>query len=463
MLYTSFAGIPYPASTEKVDDAAHWDAAMKAVDAALIKAQADINASTVDPLALRDQVAATLRPDIEALVQAGLADSDAIAQAATAAVDAAVSGQEFLTVDSLGPELAKAQRFPDRMAAGSVYGVQTGFDTHEQTMLTPYLYDDRTIVSDEAGRIVDGCQFFAMLRVGDKPGQWIDEYYGYVSGHGGYGSAIEKGYIWLVTAPSPYGPWTWHPTPIVGTGDSPYLQSKVVGPRTIAPDVMWVGNEIWLTYHGLKLQMPWHEGYDYLKVRNAPSVLAKSTDGVHFTEHGIVIDVEEDTTRGSAYASSTSYRRTVLDNGVWRAIWQANSTASNDSVGLANYSAGYAVSSDGVDWVKQRPLVLAEPGDQGIFAPGFVKVPQGWLMLCQYRAGSGGADAQARWYFSKTLEPGSFRFLGRAVLEPRGGRTGTAMFMPFFFVHDGILHVAYGGRVDPAKPPVISVAKVGWR
>lgn len=333
----------------------------------------------------------------------------------------------------------------------------------QMTMTPPALVDDRTILSDDAGRIIDGCQFFTMVEVGNRPGQWIDQWYGYVSGHGGYVSPIEKGYTWLVTAPTPYGPWKWHETPILGTGDRPYMVSRVVGPRCIAPDVMWVGDELWITYHGGKLTEPYTDDYDYTKRKNAPSVLATSKDGIHFTEQGIAIDVEDDVNDASPYKASTSYRRTFRDGATWHTVWQANSTQRNGVVGVPQYSMGHAVSGDGRNWVKQPPLAIADPGDQGWFAPSVVRVQGGWLALAQYRAGTGGEDAGARWYFADRLEPGAFQYLGPFTPPARDGRVTASALMPFFFTYGGVLHVAYGGRVNPSQSSKISVAKVVWQ
>lgn len=416
--------------------------------------------------------------------RAATAQSTAVAAKSTADnVDARVTALESATgfgpsapVDGQTASLVLQPGTQTRVAVSSVaasrvrdsttlpaFATSAASDERQMTMSAPTLVDDRTIISDDAGRIVDGCQFFTMVEVGNRPGQWIDQWYGYVSGHGGYMSPIEKGYTWLVTAPTPYGPWKWHETPILGTGDRPYMVSHVVGPRCIAPDVMWVGDELWITYHGGKLLDPYTDDYDYTRRRNAPSVLATSRDGIRFTEQGIAIDIEEDVNDASPYKASTSYRRTFRDGATWHTVWQANSTQKNGVVGVPQYSMGHAVSGDGRNWVKQPPLAIAEPGDQGWFAPAVVRVQGGWLALTQYRAGSEGESATARWYFAPRLEPGGFQYLGPFTPPVRDGRTSSSALMPFFFTYGGALHVAYGGRVNPSQLSKISVAKVVWQ
>ena len=413
--------------------------------------------------------AATIRDGLEPRVQTVEARQTALESAKGFGPSTPVDGQTASLVLQPGTQVGEAVSSVAAKRAGYAAAITPTFATpassagRQMTMSIPALVDERVIVTDDAAaHIVDGCQYFTMVEVGTRSGQWIDQWYGYVSGHGGYASATEKGYIWLVTAPTPYGPWTWHETPIIGTGDRPYLSSRVVGPRCIAPDVMWVGDELHLTFHGLKLSQPYTEGYDYTQVRNAPSVLATSTDGLHFTERGIVLDVEEGVDDASPYRASTSYRRTFRDGATWHTVWQANSTQANGGVGLPCYSVGHAVSADGETWVKQPPLAVPVPGDQGFFAPSVVRVAGGWLMLTQYRAGANGADPSARWYFADRLEPGAFQYLGPFAPPPIGGRTTPTAFMPFFLTYGGVLHVAWGGRTSPAEPSKISIAKVVW-
>ena len=347
----------------------------------------------------------------------------------------------------------------------SAYSTRAGFQSHEQTITKPYLYDEVTVIKDTASRMIDGARFFTFTRVGDKPGTWIDEYYGYVSGHGGYEDPLEKGYTWLVTAPSPYGPWTFYETPILGTGDQPLMQSKVVGPRCIAPDVMWLNGKLNITYHGGRLLNPWTPGYDYSQRWGAPSVLATSTDGIHFTETGIAIDIDKDVNNLSPYAASTSYRKTFRHKGMFHAVWQANTTWTNSQVGAATYSIGHAVSSDGANWVKQKPLVTPYPGDQGPFSPSIVKFGGGWLMAASYRSRQGDGtqnSGRMRMWYGESLTPGAFTDLGEVTLPGREGRVQTAIQSPYFFYMGGTLHIAYGAPVNPSEKAVISMAKVGW-
>src|SRR5690606_36369253 len=114
-------------------------------------------------------------------------------------------------------------------------------------------------------------------------------------------------------------------------------------------------------------------------------------------------------------------------------------------------------SHDGITWRKQPPLIMPEVGDQGIFAPSLVKIANGWLIACVYRRKVGGVQVGLpRIYFSETLKPGTFRSLGDITMPVKPNRT-ESMISPFFFMHEGILHMAYGTRTDAALPPVIAI------
>lgn len=370
---------------------------------------------------------------------------------------------------------AQSRKFIEELSHHSISTHNAGaglasFNTRELMVGEPYLYDDQTILTDDASHIVDGAQFFTMIRVGDRPGEWLDEYYGYVSGHG-YGftnNEAKRTVTWLVTAPSPYGPWTWR-EPVMGTrlGDAT-SRSYVVGPGCLAPDVMWVGNEIWLNYHGGKLTEPWVEDYDYANRWGAPSALAKSTDGINFVEDGIAIDIDRGVNDLSPYRASTSYRRTVRANGMWHTVWQGNTTNSNEQMGTgtAGYSVGHAVSHNGVDWKKQPPLLWPEAkGDQGPFSPSLTKVAGGWLLVVTYRRKVGTEQVGLpRMYFAEELRPGAFRSLGDLYLPERpGGREQRQIQSPFFFHHEGVLHMAYGNTPHSGVGVGIQLAKVGFR
>lgn len=445
---TPYRGIPYPDKSENVNDALHWQNAMLATDV-----QLDL---------LKRETLNEVPGIVGTEIAEALANDPTVAQAAADAVAAELTNADLVSKATADATYVPQAEMLERTLGLQAYATATAADTHQQTIGAPYLYDEVVAVVDDMARISDGPQFFAMVKVGHRPGTWRDMYYGYVSGHGGYSDPLEKGYNWLVTAPTPYGPWTWGEK-VTGTDSTAIMQSRAVGPRTIAPEAMWVGNEIWLTYHGLKLKNPWTENYDYSLVRNAPSVLAKSTDGINFTEHGIVVDVDEDVTDASPYSSSTSYRRTIKDGSLFHSVWQGNTTWSNDSVGIFTYTCGHAISADGIKWRKQPPLIMPEVGDQGVFAPSLVKVANGWLIACVYRRNVAGVQVGLpRVYFSERLEPGSFRSLGDITMPVMPNRT-ESMISPFFFMHEGILHMAYGTRTNAAQMPVIAIAKVGWK
>lgn len=487
--HTRHRGIPYPDSEENVDDARHWQQAMTVVDTELHNVRHNATAeveSRVDTR-IQQQVPPLVRSEVETnvthhvdnrlseqvpgMVSTGVTDAlaqdDTVASAAAAAAETAIADGiddvDLMKASDARAEFVTATRLTEQQASQPTPMTQTAQDTHEITATVPYLYDESTIVWDETGnRMVDGAQFFTMIKVGDKPGNWRDMYYGYVSGHG-YGGPIEKGYIWLVTAPSPYGPWTFGEA-LIGTGNLPLMESHLVGPRTLAPEVMWVGDEIWITYHGGRLTEPWEPDYNYENRWGAPSVLAKSTDGINFTEYDIVLDLDRRITDLSPYAASTSYRRTVIDNGIWHTIWQANTTYTNEQAGIQTYTVGHATSINGIDWVKHPPLIRNKPGDQGPFSPSLAKVRDGWLIVGTYRRNVDGQQVGLpHAWFGKELKPGAFRSLGDIHLPEREGRSQRPVQSPFFFYHDNILHMAYGNTVNPAHKSVISLAKVGWK
>lgn len=379
-----------------------------------------------------------------------------------ASIHGVLANEETQSRKLLG-ELSHSAISTHNAGAGS-----NSFNTREVLAGEPYLYDDRTLFVDDADRIVDGAQFFTMIRVGDRPGEWLDEYYGYVSGHG-YGFTTNEArrmVTWLVTAPSPYGPWKWQ-KPVMGTrlGETT-SRSYVVGPGCLAPDVMWVGDEIWLNYHGGKLTQPWVEDYDYANRWGAPSVLAKSTDGINFVEDGIAIDIDRGVNDLSPYRASTSYRRTIRVNGVWHTVWQANTTNTNEQIGDYGYSVGYAISHDGVNWKKQPPLLGPEAiGDQGPFSPSLTKVAGGWLLVVSYRRKVGTSQVGLpRMYFAEELRPGAFKSLGDLHLPERpGGREQRQVQSPFFFHYEGVLHMAYGNTPRAGDGVGIQLAKVGFK
>ena len=64
------------------------------------------------------------------------------------------------------------------------------------------------LIEDGPKRTGDGAKFLTILDTLNLPGSWPDRFLGYCSGH-------NSAAIWLLTAPTPLGPWAWV-EPVVG-------------------------------------------------------------------------------------------------------------------------------------------------------------------------------------------------------------------------------------------------------
>lgn len=308
----------------------------------------------------------------------------------------------------------------------------------------PTVVAETELLRDTEARIVDGAKFFAPLEVGKLPGEWIDQWYGYLAGH-------DSPTIWLVTAPDLLGPWTWR-EPVIGLpGSGARMVDATFQGHTSSPEVLVRDGKIHVYYHGPLAA----------NLGEQPTALATSTDGVSFTNQGIVLATEF-SDGSSPYRTSTSYVRIARDRGIYHAIWQG--TTGYDSVvnGYAYGPApvGHAVSVDGRNWNKLAPLLPSASGDQGMFAPGLIKTTSGWLVVGTYRRRSGTSQVQSvDLWAGDTLD--TLRYVGPIVL-PGVDRT-QSISSPVLIPHNNRLYLVGGTRLAGESQPVISACELDWR
>lgn len=329
---------------------------------------------------------------------------------------------------------------------------QAANDAHQATMTNPVLVNETTTLEDLVARTGDGAKYFTLIRVGDKPGTWLDEYYGYITGH-------NSRYIWLVSGPTPLGPWTWREA-VIGDSDTVSggnSKSALVKNHIASPEAVWVNGVMHLYYHGHKFGEPPENVQQ-------PTVLATSTNGRNFVEYGYVLPTSRGVNDASPYSTATSYMRITKDLNVFHAVWQGETVNTNGQVGITVRTVGHATSVDGKKWRMLPPLLTNAPLDQGPFGPSLRKVPSGWLLAVSYRKsdGVGGQIDEPRMYFSPTLQPGTFRLLGATILPDRGGRVQTAAQSPFFYLYQNRIFMYYGAPVVPGSVASINAAEVVW-
>lgn len=269
--------------------------------------------------------------------------------------------------------------------------------TGDRAFVTPTLTGTASMLDDSANRLGggDGAKFFTLFDARGKLSSPLDNFYGYVAGH-------DSTQIWLVTGPTPSGPWTWRQA--VRT----LANSPLVGDNHISsPEVLWYNGKVNLYYHGAKPG----------NTTGQPTVLATSTDGVNFTEEsGYALDVAYSADRTRYYALSTSYVRIVSTGAKLAAVFQGNTSLVNSQVGSVTCSVGYATSNNGSKWrISQVPLIVADIGTSGPFSPTLAKIGNMW-MCAAYTPARNGVDL----YISETLEPGSFRRVGVWFTPPSG-------------------------------------------
>lgn len=232
---------------------------------------------------------------------------------------------------------------------------------------------------DDASKVHtgDGAKFFSMLDTEGRPGSWPDRFIGYTSGH-------NSASIWLLSAPSPLGPWRWVEKVVGAPGSGARLIDSALGDHCASPSVVWNEGRALLFYHGPLAS----NGLEQ------PTFVASTTDGRAFSpvSSSAVIPTEY-ANEASPYRTSTSYATVVWADGHLHAVWQGT-TGKDVSASTGKYSpmpVGYGTSVDGKRWVKRDPVIYATPGDQGLMAPGLTRLTDGWMVCGSQRSSDGGA------------------------------------------------------------------------
>lgn len=260
--------------------------------------------------------------------------------------------------------------------------------TGDRAVIVPSLASHGSMLTDPTNRLAgaDGSKFFTLFDARGKIASPLDNYYGYTSGH-------NSTQIWLVTGPTPAGPWTYRQAVRTLGTQTPLLNNNHLS----SPDVVWWNNQVYLYYHGSK---PAAGGV------GQATALATSTDGVNFTEKpalALNCVYEEDRTR--YYAVSTTYCRMVDAGGYLACVFQANTNLQNDqSANATPTSVGFATSRDGISWeISPVPLMQMTVGTSGPFGPGLAKIGGMWWLTAYVPA-----DNKVNLYVSDRLEPGTF-------------------------------------------------------
>lgn len=272
--------------------------------------------------------------------------------------------------------------------------------TGDRAVIVPTLTGHASMLTDPTNRLqgADGSKFFTLFDARGRIASPLDNYYGYTSGH-------NSTQIWLVTGPTPAGPWTWRQAVRTLGTQTPLLNNNHLS----SPEVVWWNNQVYLYYHGSK---PAAGGV------GQATALATSTDGVNFTEKpalALNCVYEEDRTR--YYAVSTTYCRMVDAGGYLACVFQANTNLQNDqSANATPTSVGFATSRDGISWeISPVPLLQMTPGTSGPFGPGLAKIGGMWWLTAYVPA-----DNKVNLYVSDRLEPGTF-VKQAAWFAPPGG------------------------------------------
>lgn len=308
---------------------------------------------------------------------------------------------------------------------------------------SPRVAAEVELLRDPDGRLTDGAAWLSIVDTDGRPGTWLDRWYGYVTGHDSHA-------VWLVTAPTPLGPWTWR-EPVVGIpGSGARMVEPLVQAHTSSPHAAWHGAELRLYFHGPKAS----NGYEQ------PTVMATSTDGRTFTSQGVVLDTEW-TNGGSPYRTSVSYVTSVRHDGLYHAIWQG--TTGRDTVmngtSYVSFPVGYATSADGVKWIKRPPIIASHNGDQGLAAPGLVRLVDGWMVVGTYRAadGAGGQSLAVACYRGPSLD----RLSRMEDIVLPGGRQ-QELTTPIFVEHDGRLWMIGGCRPPGSSTRTVTAFALSW-
>ena len=302
---------------------------------------------------------------------------------------------------------------------------------------------------DDASRVHtgDGAKFFSILDTQGRPGSWPDRFVGYTSGH-------NSSAIWLLSAPTPLGPWTWVEKVVGAPGSGARLINSALGDHCASPSVVW--NEGWalLFYHGPLAS----NGLEQ------PTFAASTTDGRAFSpvSSSAVIPTEY-SNQASPYRTSTSYASVVWADGHLHAVWQGT-TGMNASGSTGQYApmpVGYGTSMDGARWVKRDPVIYAAPGDQGLLAPGLIRLTDGWMVCGSQRSSDGGTTGGQIQSVGCYMGP-SLDDLHRVEDIRLPGVRAQYINGPQFITWEGRMWMIGGVTRAGATAPVISAFELDW-
>ena len=302
---------------------------------------------------------------------------------------------------------------------------------------------------DDASRVHtgDGAKFFSILDTQGRPGSWPDRFVGYTSGH-------NSSAIWLLSAPTPLGPWTWVEKVVGAPGSGARLINSALGDHCASPSVVW--NEGWalLFYHGPLAS----NGLEQ------PTFAASTTDGRAFSpvSSSAVIPTEY-SNQASPYRTSTSYATVVWADGHLHAVWQGT-TGMNASGSTGQYApmpVGYGTSMDGARWVKRDPVIYATPGDQGLLAPGLIRLTDGWMVCGSQRSSDGGTTGGQIQSVGCYMGP-SLDDLHRVEDIRLPGVRTQYINGPQFITWEGRMWMIGGVTRAGATTPVISAFELDW-
>lgn len=304
------------------------------------------------------------------------------------------------------------------------------------------------LIEDGPKRTGDGAKFLTILDTLNLPGSWPDRFLGYCSGH-------NSAAIWLLTAPTPLGPWAWV-EPVLGVaGSGARLVDPSLGDHAASPSVIWHAGKVHLYYHGPTSE----NGLEQ------PTSLATSQDGRAFSisSAGSMVIPTEYANQASPYRTSTSYAQVVWAEGQLHAVWQG--TTGRDAVTPAGrytpMPVGYGTSVDGVRWVKRDPIIYSRDSGQGLMAPGLARLNDGWIVAGSQRDSGGGTTGGQIASVGCYLGPSLDRLHRVANIVLPGVRT-QFINSPVFITWEGRMWMVGGVHRPGTTTPVISAFELDW-
>lgn len=300
----------------------------------------------------------------------------------------------------------------------------------------PVLYENNPILENTTPNLVDGEFFFTIVHAEEVLDNPIDKFYGYAATHDGDS-------IWLATAPTPEGPWTWQ-KPVITVG----IGNQYTG-HVSSPNVLIHEDKFYMYYHGVY--------GDNVQ----PTSLAISSDGENFVTHEKFPLIPTGENRDmSFYGQSVSYFRVVKDGNLFIGVFQANNNLRNlQANNSVTVSIGYALSEDGINWrVGKKPLISNPIGERGYFGPGIIKLFGKWCLFFMNNTTESIYMAA-----SDVLEPNSFEVLGEVIPKGTGDWNSKRVEFQDFLLYDNKLYIFFDGvRIDNNRGS-LGVATFDWR